>query len=411
MYDIAIIGGGAAGLMAAVSAKMTDAARTVVILERLDKVGKKLLATGNGRCNLTHDPIREDCYHGGISLFREVYGRFPAEETRRFFERLGVWTFADEAGRVYPVSCQASAVLDALRFRAEALGAEGKPSFPVTEIRKEKGRFCIISPDETVSAARVIVCAGGKASPSLGSDGSGYALLRRFGHTDTPLAPAIVQIKTDTSPIRALKGIKVNAEAAVLLNGKPLRREKGEVLFTEYGLSGPPILQLSRIASTEKGPLAVRLNFLPELAQDELYRRLCIRKKELFYLTLENFLSGILQKRLGQTLLKYAGVLPLGRSAGTLTDQELRTLARAIQCFSLEVRGTLSFSGAQVTAGGIRCGEFTGLLESKKQPGLFAAGEILDIDGDCGGYNLQWAWSSGFTAGKAAAESLLRGSI
>ena len=203
------------------------------------------------------------------------------------------------------------------------------------------------------------MCAGGKASPSLGSDGSGYGLLRRFGHTVTPLAPAIVQIKTDTAPIRSLKGIKVNAEVSLFLEEKPVRQEKGEVLFAEYGLSGPPVLQLSRIASTASGPMAVCLNFLPELSPDELYRRLCERKKELSYLTLENFLSGILQKRLGQTLLKYAGAAPLGRSAGVLTDEELRALARAIQSFSLEVRGTLSFSGAQVTAGGIRCEEFT----------------------------------------------------
>ena len=404
---LGVIGGGASGLMAAIAAKEKAPHLRVLILESRERVGKKLLATGNGRCNLTNQNGLTGRYHGDTALADQCFARFGVEETLSFFDRLGISPVALEEGKVYPRSLQASAVLDALRFRAEELGVETRCGCEVGEIRpSSKGFSLVLSEGNPLSVDGVIVCAGGKASPSLSSDGAGYPLLTRLGHTVTRLDPAIVQLRTDTAAIRPLKGIKVIAKVTARA-GETTRCETGEVLFADYGLSGPPILQVSRLLSAEGGRIA--LNFIPDWEPHRVQEELEKRFQTLSRRTVDQYLIGLFPKRLGECLLKAVGIGPFSKKVSELTREDRRALARVIGCFELHCRGAHSWQSAQVTAGGIRTREFDAdTLQSRKVPGLYAAGEILNVDGDCGGFNLQWAWTSGHIAGVSAAEQLSR---
>ena len=404
---LGIIGGGASGLMAAICAKEYKPSLRVLLLESRERVGKKLLATGNGRCNLTNQSGLQGRYHGDADLAARAFSRFGVKETLAFFDRLGISPVTLEEGKVYPRSLQASAVLDALRLGAQELGVEVICGCEVTGIKPVHGGLSLQCADDRqpVLAEAVIVCAGGKASASLSSDGAGYPLLTRLGHTVTKLYPAIVQLRTDTAPIRPLKGIKTIARVTASTAGK-IRVETGEVLFTEYGLSGPPVLQVSRLLSAAGGG-RVSLDLIPDWSQKQLLDELEKRFQTLAGRTIDQYLVGLLHKRLGESMLKTAGIVPFSRTVSSLTAKERKALCRVIRSFELECHGAHSWQSAQVTAGGIRTKEFDAdTLQSRKVPGLFAAGEVLDVDGDCGGFNLQWAWSSGWIAGRSAAEFL-----
>lgn len=406
MKQLVIIGGGASGLMAAIAAKETDGRLDVSLLEGRDRVGKKLLATGNGRCNLTNLGPLEGRYHGDWNWIRQVLEQFTVEQTLSFFHSIGVSAVELEEGKAYPRSLQAASVLDALRYRAQELGVQTICTRQVTEIRRNGQGFSLLCKDGvSVPASAVIVCAGGKASASLSSDGAGYPLLSALGHSVTPLFPAIVQLRTDTSLLRPLKGIKVTARVTARAGGDS-RCETGEVLFTEYGLSGPPVLQVSRLFSAGQSG-RILLDLIPDWTDQELLRELKQRRTALSRRPLEQYLVGLLPKRLGETLLKAAGMVPLQRPVSAITERETRALAGWIKRWELAVKGPHSWQSAQVTAGGVRTAEFDpSTLESSKVRGLFAAGEVLDVDGDCGGFNLQWAWSSGRVAGVSAARCL-----
>jgi len=402
---IAIIGGGAAGLIAAVSAKEHAPSSRVYIWERLDKAGKKLLATGNGRCNLSNVNAGAGGYHGGNPGFwTSALSEFDVPRTLEFFAKLGLQTATERDGKIYPLSGQAAAVLDALRLRAAALGAEFLTGVEIIRLEKSPGGFGLFSAQGNWQADAVILAAGGCASPQLGSNGSGYALAVGLGHRVTPLHPAIVQIKTRTIGIKPLKGIKFTGAASVMIGGKTAQTEHGEILFTEYGLSGPPVLRLSRAVSRAgSGGIWIVLDMLPDFSSERLLALLKRRRADLSYLTGENFLSGLLHKRLGQTLLKLAGV-PLSTRVCDIADADLSRLCGLVKNWRMEAVGVMPFRNAQVTSGGLDTRDFDPLtLASKLAGGLYAAGEVLDVDGDCGGYNLQWAWSSGWVAGKNAA--------
>jgi len=402
---IAIIGGGAAGLTAAISVREHSPHSRVYIFERLDKAGKKLLATGNGRCNLSNVNAGKAGYHGGAPGFwSAALSEFDVPRTLDFFASLGLETLTEPDGKIYPLSGQAAAVLDALRFRAAALGAEFLTGTEITRLEKSSGVFRLFSAQDNWRADAVILAAGGCASPQLGSNGSGYALAERLGHKVTPLRPAIVQIKTKTADIKPLKGIKINGAASVIISGKPVRTERGEILFTEYGISGPPVLRLSRdVSGSVSDNIFISMDLLPDFSRGQLLDMLKRRRADLGYLTGENFLSGLLHKRLGQTLLKLAGVA-LSTRVCDITDADLSRICGLIKKWRLEAAGVMPFKNAQVTAGGLDTRDFDPLtLESRLARGLYAAGEVLDVDGECGGYNLQWAWSSGWVAGKNAA--------
>lgn len=392
---IAIIGGGAAGHVAAITAARRGF--SVTIYERCDKAAKKILATGNGRCNMSNINASEKNYHGENPKFVSgAIHRFWVDETLDFFKKIGVVAKIEENGKIFPYSYRASAVSDVLRAEAERLGVKTVCGFEAANIKCAKNGFEIVSySKEKVYSDKVVIASGGKASPNLGSNGSGYALAENFGHTTTKLFPSLVQIKTENT--KALQGQKIEATVFFYKDGKKIKSSSGEVLFTDYGLSGPPIFELSRLAASEKNG-EIGLDLMPEYSQSQVLEILNERKTP--ERPLETYFVGMLEKKLGQVLLKSCGAAPLSRMSGTLTEKELGAIADKIKMWKFPVTGTMSWNNAQVTAGGIRTSEVNpSTMESKKQKGLFFAGEILDIDGDCGGYNLQWAWSSGYLAG------------
>lgn len=405
VYDVAIIGAGASGLCTAVSLKMQDRSISVVLLEQLDRVGKKLITTGNGRCNITNLNIELNRYHGNDKEFAGfALERFDRVYTENFLAELGIVFTYDEEGRAYPYSLQASSVVDAFRFAVDNLGVETLLSFKVEDIEKTKDSYVIKGENNTLKA-RNVVCAAGLYSggKKIGSDGSLFRLLKQKGYKGIAVTPAIVQIKTENSLTKSLKGIKVNANATISSGGKAIRSEFGEVLFCEYGLSGPPILQISRCVERTNSKKQISLDLMPEYSLKNLLEMLEFRVYALRGRTLEEFFTGMLNKRVGQALIKLINKR-LSDSVDTLKNTDLKQLAELIKSLSFEVTGTTGFDNSQVSAGGLDTCQFDNkTMMSKKDKGLYAIGEILDIDGDCGGFNLQWAWSSAF----CAAESII----
>ena len=397
--QVIIIGGGASGLMAAITAARNG--HGVTLLERQARVGRKLLATGNGRCNLTNMNMTLPCYHGQSPEFiRPAFAALDRDGTLDFFHGLGLLTVAEDTGRVYPYSDQAGSVVDVLRFAADAAGVTTRTGFEVTGLKRTKKGFSVSSAGETLTADRVIVCCGGMAGGKLGGTRSGYELLQSLGHSVTKLYPALVQIKTDNTYVKALKGVRATGELTLCRGRDTVAESRGEVQFTEFGVSGPAVFDLSRSAAVEKPPLTLHIDLLPRLSAADTEALLRQRAALMPELTTENLLAGMLHNRLGRTLLRYAG-FGLTEPVAALGAAERQRIAEAIHDFALPVTGVLGFDGAQVTAGGVRTDEFDPqTLQSRLVPGLYAAGEVLDIDGDCGGYNLQWAWSSGHLAGQ-----------
>ena len=378
---IGIIGGGASGMAAALAAsEYTD--NTVILFERQARVGKKLLATGNGRCNLTNLHTAVDAYHGNSPAFvSTAIEKYGVDDTIRWFESMGLLTVAEESGRVYPYSDQANSVVDVLRFGLEKENITLKLGFEVSRVKKTDGGFIVESMGESVFCDRLIIACGGLAGTQQGGSMSGYQLLRALGHRMTKLRPALVQIKT-SDHVAALKGVRANCKAQILKDGEIFAESTGEIQFTDYGISGPVVFEISRDVCTEKGEWICCLDFLPDTTEEKLRGMICRSG--------EQMLTGILHNRLGKVLAK-AGAYD--------KDQVIRT----VKSFELRLAEPMGMDKAQVTAGGIVTDDFDcNTMESKLVPGLYACGEVLDIDGDCGGYNLQWAWSSGRCAGHSA---------
>ena len=383
---VIILGGGASGLMAALSAAR-DARNTVTILERQSRVGRKLLATGNGRCNLANLQLSPARYHGQDPAFAQAaLTRFGVQDTLEFFRGLGLLTVAEDSGRVYPLSDQANSVLDVLRFAAEQAGVQTVCGFDAQSVRKKARGYQLTAADGAgYFADRLIIACGGCAGKALGGTMAGYDLLGQLGHSRTPLHPSLTQIRTDPAAIRGLKG------------GRTVQEDTGEAQFTETGVSGPAAFTLSRQAGQAQ-EAELLLDLLRAYPEPQVRELLAARKTALPQLAAEDALAGMLHPRLGKTLCRACG---LGQQplAG-VPDEALAALAKKIKNFALPVTGVSGFESAQVTAGGVRTAEFRAdTLESRLAPGVFACGEVLDIDGDCGGYNLQWAWSSGYVAG------------
>ena len=397
--NILIIGGGASGMMAALTA-LEVPENHVILAERQARVGRKLLSTGNGRCNLTNRNAAPAHYHGQTPDFcRYALERFGVSDTLEFFESLGLATVTEPDGKVYPRSNMANSVLDVLRFAMAQYGErlESVMGDPVTELKRNKTGFAVtLESGRVVHAHRVILAAGGCAGSKVGGVTDGYRLAQGLGHHRTALYPALVQLKTDPTYPRSLKGVKTDA-AITLRQGKTVLAENsGEILFTEYGVSGPAIFEISRHAAGEK--LTVELDLWAEKEESEVLDWLHGRR--LRVPDCGSALVGVLHNRLAQVAVKAAGLAP-SEPMTQLTDAQLRTLAHACKHFTLPVTGTCGFDQAQVTAGGLTTAEFDPrTMGSRLVPGLYACGEVLDIDGDCGGYNLQWAWSSGHLAGQ-----------
>ncbi|MGI6119965.1 MAG: NAD(P)/FAD-dependent oxidoreductase [Desulfosporosinus sp.] len=412
---VLIIGGGASGMMAAITAARKGVA--VSLLERNSRIGKKILATGNGRCNFTNINAALSCYQGHNPGFASgALASFNVQKTLDFFHKLGVTAKVEEHGKVFPMSDQASSVLDVLRYEIHTCGVQVIcDAFVKSIIRKNKAvsnssnntfnhAFTVqLENGDEFSGHKVILAAGGKAMPSSGSDGNAYQLAERLGHSLTPIFPALVQLKLAGSFFKQIEGVKLVGTAEIIHNLKTIAQDSGDILFANYGVSGPPILQISRKAGEllqKNEKVILKLNILDKLSKEELKEHLSQRFQNSPQKTLEFSLVGLINKRLIPVLLKEAGLKDLKRPVCNVSAKEREQILNILQDWRFIIRGTKSWSSAQVTAGGIAVNEINPYtMESKLVPGLFFAGEIVDIDGLCGGFNLQWAWSSGFLAG------------
>ncbi len=377
MEKIAIVGGGAAGMACAVH--LARKGKRVILLERGERLGRKLAATGNGQGNVTNINLRGDCYFSDApQLVEKVLSRFSDRDTVRFLEGMGGIFLADSRGRVYPAGRQASAVVDLFRRELARLGVHICYSAQVRSIAYERD-FTLTWEGGQVHADAVVLAAGGKAAPQFGTDGSQYALATRFGHTVTPLSPALVRLKTDPALVRGLKGIRIDGALRLLRGGSCIFSDRGDILFTDGGLSGDLVFRASSYA--KEGDI-LELDFLPEVTKERLSRALACGEGE-------DRLLCLVPNGLGRFLSRRA------------TGEE--ALIAALKGYRLPVTGTFGFGEAQVTKGGIPLAEVDEHLESRKQSGLFFAGEMLNVDGACGGYNLQWAFASAFVAAEGAA--------
>lgn len=399
MYDVVVVGGGASGLVAAISA--ARAGSKVLILEKKDRIGKKILATGNGRCNLGNIDLSIDHFVSqDLNLVNSINDLFPLESLYHFFRGLGLEIVVEE-GRLYPRSKQAASVLDVLRHELERLGVNIETEAPVRRLTTYKGAFKILYGENlTVIAKTVILSTGGQAGPQLGCSGDGYDLARGFGHSVIPPAPALVGLKLQSPYLKGLSGLRV--EATVAIPELDLT-ETGEVIFTDYGISGIPVFDLTRCIGQKKR-LTLRLRLAHDTDEPTLRSYLHGRFRTLSHKTAQDALIGYLPKQLVVPSLKEAGI-PLEREAGKVSSHQIDALAAILWQWDFAILGLNTWEQAQTTWGGVPLSEVSvPALESKKQPGLFLAGELLDVHGRCGGYNLHWAWASGFAAGKYAGE-------
>jgi hypothetical protein len=404
-YDVIIVGGGASGLVAAISSARNGA--KTAILERLPRVGKKILVTGNGRCNLSNASLKRKNYHGTVPAFvGYVFSQFNGSQINKFFEELGILSKEEENGRIFTRCDQAGAVLDVLRYECKRLEVEELCSQEVKEIQKLENSFVIRTLNgEEFHSKKVILTTGGKASPQFGSDGSGFALAQKLGHTIIKPYPCLVQIKLEDEYTKHYKGIRIDARISLYANESLVDTQEGEILFTEYGISGIPILQLSRYVfhpDLKGKTMKLHIDLFPEKQFHDMKKMLSERFQKMSFKSIEDALIGLLNKKFILPAIVLADI-KRDRMCSELNNAELDRLVHQFKDRRFLVTGTLSWRDAQVTAGGIATKDVHDkTLESKLIPGLYFAGEVLDINGDSGGYNLAWAWASGYVAGMYA---------
>ena len=399
--NICVIGGGASGMMASIAA--VDAARKqkkdvrVTIIEKNPFPGRKLLATGNGRCNFSNETIEEKNYRGDLKLFRSVYPQFNNAKTISFFRSFGLESFADPAGRVYPLSKKSESVLFALRYQCEARGVSFLCGTEISSIAFSAEKVLL---NHTLSFDRLIIAAGGAASPGHGTDGKMFDLIRSLGIPVHPIYPALTALILKEYP-KTLKGVRADGTVKICKDGSCLGEDSGELQFTEYGLSGIPAMAVSEYAAKNlHGDLTAHVELAPNLSKESLFESAVRFKKDFPQAAPLLFLTGLLPEKLARWVLQKAGSGQV-QTMGDLTSAQLKKLIEAVKTVSFTVTGVKGFAFAQVTAGGVGSDAVNPeTLQCKKYPGMFFCGEILDVNGDCGGYNLQWAWSSGFVAGK-----------
>ena len=413
--DIVIIGGGAAGLMAACAAAQALKKKgAVVVVEGNQKLGRKLLATGNGRCNLTNMNVAPEHYHGDVYALNRLLDTYSPEYVRGLFREMGLVTRSDDEGRVYPNNLQAAAVLSALKSCAEENGADCVIGSAAISVLKTKRGFLVKCENgEEIEAVRCILALGGAASPKHSCSSDGYTFAKDLGHSVTVLYPALTQLICKGKVFKSLSGMRCGVNASLLADGKPVYTESGEVLFSDVGLSGICIFGLSVYAgeffaagTVEGKPhktLGVSLDCLPEWSFSEIASYLNEVKTHFPNRMAGDLLSGLLNMKIGYAMVQAAGI-DVNVSAKFVGTAQLQKLASLVKAWKFEVTATKGWNDAQVTAGGVPlCEVNSATFESKKTRGLYLAGEMLNVHGDCGGYNLHFAWATGHAAGKAAA--------
>lgn len=401
-YDVIIIGAGASGLMAAIAAGRKGS--SVLVIEHKDKAGKKILATGNGKCNYTNLLQEDYCYRSDNSLFpQKVIKLFNTDNTIEFFKELGIYP-KERNGYLYPNSEQSTSVVQVLLMECRRLGVRFNYNEKI--IKFIKPNFTIITDQGTYYGRKLILATGGCASPKLGSDGSGYDYAKFFGHSIIKPLPALVQLKSSDKLRKTISGVRIVGNIRAYGNDKPIGQEKGEMVFTDYGISGIPIMQISRFvakALDKKNNVKLIIDFLADKTKNEV---LDILKYRITYgkgKSVEEMMVGLFNNKLSYVMILKSNIDP-DMICDKLKDKDLDKLADNIKEFTMTIIDTNSFDNAQVTAGGISTSEIDeNTMESKITKGLYLSGELIDVDGTCGGYNLQWAWSSGYVAGTSAA--------
>ena len=403
---VGIVGGGAAGMAAAIAAARQGA--EVTVLERNDRVGKKILVTGNGKCNLGNEQLDIGQYYGSSpEWIEQALQRFSTEDTIRFFQGIGL-LIKSRNGYLYPACEQASAVLDVLRYELESLGVKLICECKINRIKRDavSGEILVSDGERQYAFDAVILACGSKAAPRTGSDGSGYKLAKQLGHQLIPTVPALVQLKCREDYIKAVAGVRADGMLRIYRGNECVGVERGELQLTEYGISGIPVFQVSRIVNyilREEKEVKVVIDFLPDY-DENAYQEMCEGRALLQTgRTVEEFFTGILHKKLMQLFVKMAGLK--GNMPMEQADREaLLQIYRLCKGWCLHITGSNSYDNAQVCAGGVDTKQITANMESKLVPGVYFAGEIMDVDGKCGGYNLHWAWCSGIIAGEEAAK-------
>ncbi len=403
MYDVIIIGAGASGLMAAAAAASKGA--RVALLEHKDDIGKKILATGNGRCNFTNTDMSVNKFHGSKALIKNGLSQFNYSDTICFFKELGIPAY-DNAGYIYPNSRQAASVVAAFRMELMRLHVDVKTGINITDIKPADDRtgYCIQTDKGSFKSQRLIIACGLTASPKLGSDGSLFRQIEALGHHIQKPLPALCGFSCDGLNFKKITGVRCDATVASVIDGQMTEQNTGELQLADYGISGIPVFQISSLMSRalNKGQkVEVIIDFLPAFSDDELNGYI----KDRSITTTDNrslneMLNGLLNNKLLLELIHKSGVSP-DKKGRLLTDDDCKSLTRSIKHTAVSVKKPRGLEFAQVCAGGIYTKEIdVRTLESKIHPGLYFCGELLDVDGICGGYNLQWAWTSGYIAGE-----------
>ncbi|WP_298527337.1 aminoacetone oxidase family FAD-binding enzyme [uncultured Ruminococcus sp.] len=402
--DILVIGGGASGITAACEAKKCYPRADVMICERLDRIGKKLLSTGNGKCNLSNRELSPDNYHGSFDALIFIEKTPSAEE---FFAEYGILCAADEQGRMYPYSGSAASVLNALRLRLKGLGVTEVCGFEVRDIVQAKSGFSVASADgRSIECRRLIIAAGGYAAPNMGTDGSVLRLLRGKGVKLGKIVPAVAPLRVDSEKVKGLKGVRAKCVVRAFADGRLLREEKGEVQFTENSLSGICVFNMAYLFGKYDKSLRLELDLAPDMSEQEVADYIRSAAQMRSDCELNELLTGMFCKNLAVYLVKTTLKRPMTETVSGVTASDVKVLTNRIKRCSFDVSGASPWQNAQATLGGIAADEVTDALELRRFKGVYLCGEILDTVGDCGGYNLQWAWSSGIIAGRNCALSL-----
>ncbi len=411
MYsDIVVIGGGASGYAAAVVSAETCPDAEIVIAERLSRTGKKLIATGNGKCNLSNKSLKAENYHGSVDAMK-IISKTP--DYNDFFVRgMDIMCVSGSEGReggIYPHSNSSATVVNAFRLKLESLGVKEICGFEVKGILQKNGKYILSSEEDEIVCRKVIIACGGYAGTSFGTDGSMLRILKNMGYKTAKICPAVAPLRVSPDRLRGLKGVRAKGRISAVSDGKILKTETGEIQFNENNISGICVFNLAYLFQKYEGKMVLRADLLPETDESDLtYYLERVRKNRSEY-SIEELLTGVFVKNLSVYLVKNTLRRSMSDKISTVDDDEIKRLAGAVKCLEFEVTGCSPWQNAQATCGGILSECITADLESKLHRGIYFCGEILDTVGDCGGYNLQWAWSSGIWAGRHCAESLKGG--
>ncbi len=408
LWDVSVVGASAAGLVTAIAC--ARAGLHVLLLDGREKIGAKILMSGGTRCNLTNERVSEDDFHSETKrTVRQVLSAFPAEKTVAFFKEIGVDVVLEPGGKFFPSTHSGKTVLDALLREITRLGIQLKTGSKATNIRREGNHFQILTGVSTHVAKTIVLCTGGLSYPATGSDGTGYEIAKSFGHHLIPTSPSLVPLVTNDADLKTLSGVSLPACLSFFCSGKKQAAYEGSFLFTHFGFSGPVALNISRHwirACNTDCDMAIQANFLPAEREEDFKKSLIEEAKRNPKQFIKNLLSQFLPKRFVEVILKkskISGEIPLNQ----LSREGREALTRALFHFPLPVAGSLGYEKAEVTAGGVDLKELDPkTLQSKLAPGLFFAGEILDVDGRIGGFNFQWAWASGTVVGRGVVKRL-----